>query len=367
MALTKTLAKWGGAAALLLASTTLATADNRQVYLFNWSDYIDETALEMFEAETGIEVVYDTFDSSEFMEAKLLAGNAGYDVVVPSSIATVTLHEAGVIVPLDRSKLTNWDNLWDEILTRVEPYDPGNQLMVPYAFWTFGIVVNEAMVQERLGADYPKSWSLIFDPEYAGKLQDCGIHLVDSGSEFIAMALQYLGLNPNSEDPAELEQAIELLVGMSPSISKVSGDGLETNMANGDTCLGVTWSGDALSAKGAAEEAENGVELNFFVPEEGSSFDFEGFTVTADAANPEEAHAFINFMMRPDIAALNANYVRYGSPNIAAKDLVDEELLNDPTVYPPAEAFENLFTYSVRSLKTERIITRGWTRVVTGQ
>lgn len=177
---------WG----LALSVAGAATAQDRNLNLFNWSDYIDPEVIEMFEAETGINVTYDTYDSNEILETKLLAGNTGYDVVLPVSTSTQRLGDLGIIRELDRARLSNWENLWPEILTMMQPYDPGNKLMSPYNFWTFGMVVNEDMVAERLGENYPRDWSLFMEPENIGKLADCGVHLVDSSFEFIAMTLK---------------------------------------------------------------------------------------------------------------------------------------------------------------------------------
>lgn len=355
------------AASAAIAVTSSALAADRQVNIYNWSDYIDPGVLEDFTSETGIEVVYDTYDSNKLMEAKVLAGDSGYDIIPPASYSTGRLGEAGAIRELDRSKLTNYGNLWAELLGKMEAFDEGNKLVVPYNFWTFGIVVNEDKVAAALGADYPRSWGLLFDPKYASQLQGCGMQLVDSATDFIPIAAMYKGYNPNTDDPDEIQEAIDLLVSTRENVGKIATDGLISNMANGDICFGVTWSGDALIAKERALEAGNGVNIDYFIPEEGTNFDFDGFAILADAPNEDEAYEFLDYMMRADVAAKNANYIRYGTGNQAALPMVDPVLRDNKGVYPDDATLAKMFTFAVPSLKKDRLFTRGWTKVMTGE
>ena len=352
-------------AAIAVMAGNIANAE--EVRVFNWSEYVDPEVIEKFEAETGIDVIYDTFDSNEMLETRLLAGSSGFDVVVPSSLGVARLGEIGVLVPWDRAKLTNWGNLNSEVLAKMEPYDPGNALMAPYNFWTFGIVLNDEKVSAILGDDYPRGWELFFDPDYSSKLSACGIYIVDSATDVYPVALHYLGKDSTSKDKGDLDAVTEMLVAIQPNITKIGSDGLTAALANGDGCMGVTWSGDALFTQEQAIEAENGVELTYFLPSQGTSFDFDGFSILSDAPNSEAAHAFVNFMMRADVAAQNANYIRYGSANEAAKPEIDSILVDNEAVYPDSDALANLFTLTVNDLKTERVISRGWTRFQTGQ
>jgi putrescine transport system substrate-binding protein len=354
-------------AALSLAFAAPVEAQNRVVNVYNWSDYVDPQMLEDFTAETGIRVVYDTYDTNEIVETKLLAGRSGYDIVVPSGPFIERLVRAGVFAPLDKDKLSNLDNIWPEIAARTEVYDPGNAHSVNYMWGTTGIGINVAMVRERLGEAEVNTWDLLFDPEIAAKLQDCGIHVLDAADDMFPTALSYLGLDPNSRDSGELEQAAQLLSGMSPFVQKFHSSEYINALANGDICLAVGYSGDILQARDRAEEVGSNVEVEYIVPREGALMWFDSFAIPADAPNVEEAHAFIDFMLRPEVAAANTNYVAYASGNLAAKEFVDDEILNDPGVYPDDEKMQRLFTNVAYDERTQRVVNRHWTRIKTGR
>ncbi|GGK33288.1 polyamine ABC transporter substrate-binding protein [Salinarimonas ramus] len=352
----------------LALATGGALAQERVVNVYNWSDYIDPQVLADFTAETGIEVVYDTYDNNEIVETKLLAGRSGYDIVVPSGPFTQRLIQAGVFAPLDKAQIPNLENAWPQIADRLAVYDPGNAHAVNYMWGTTGIGINVEAVRERLGPEADlETWDLVFDPEVASKLADCGIHVLDAPEDIFPTALNYLGLDPDSKDQGDLQQAADLLATMAPSVQKFHSSEYINALANGDICVAVGYSGDVLQAKARAQEAGNGVEIAYIVPDEGALLWFDSFSIPADAPNVEEAHAFIDYMMRPEVAAANVNYVAYASGNLAAKEFVDEAVLNDPGVYPSDATIENLFINTAYDPRSQRFVTRAWTRVKTGR
>ena len=292
-----------------------ASAQDRVVNVYNWSDYIDESVLADFTKETGIKVVYDVYDNNDIVETKLLAGGSGYDIVVPTDSNVARQIKAGTLMPLDKSKLPNLSHMWPIIMERMQTYDPGNQYAVNYMWGTSGLGLNAAKVKERL-PDVPlDSWDLLFKPEYAAKLADCGIYLLDAPEDVIQNALVYLGLPPNSKDPADIEKAGALLQTIRPYIQKFNSSEYINALANGDICMAMGYSGDIIQARDRAAEADNGVEVTLVTPKEGALMWFDSFAIPADAPHPEEAYAFIDFMMRPEIAARNSNYVYYANGN----------------------------------------------------
>lgn len=350
-----------------VALTASAVAQERVVNVYNWSDYIDESILDEFTDETGIRVVYDVFDSNEILETKLLAGGTGYDVVVPSGEFLGRQIQAGVFQKLDKSKLTNLDNMWDMIEDRTAKYDPGNEYSANYMWGTTGIGYNVDKVKEVLGTDTIDSWDVVFNPETLSKLSDCGVHMLNAPAEIVRAALHYLGLDPDSRDPAELEQAEELLQSIRPYVRKFHSSEYINALANGDICLAVGWSGDVFQARDRAAEADQGVEVAFSIPKEGAQMWFDQMAIPADAQHVEEAHEFINYIMRPEVIAKASNYVFYANGNKASQELLDEEVIGDPAVYPDAETMEKLYTTSPYDPRIQRLVTRMWTRVVTGQ
>lgn len=351
----------------LALGTTAAFAQERVVNVYNWSDYIDEEILAEFTAKTGIKVVYDVFDSNEVLETKLLAGGTGYDVVVPTGTFLERQIEAGVFQKLDKSKLPNLKNMWPEIEARVAKYDPGNAYSINYMWGTTGIGYNVDMIAERM-ADAPvDSWKLIFDPAILSKFQDCGIHFLDAPTELIPAALNYLGLDPDSKDAEALARAEELLLAIRPYVQKFHSSEYINALANGDICLAVGWSGDVLQARDRAAEADNGVSVEYSIPKEGALMWFDQMAVPADAANVAEAHEFLNYIMRAEVIAKATNYVYYANGNKASQPLLDEEVITDPAIYPTPQATENLYTVTAAAPRQQRLLTRTWTKVKTGQ
>ena len=338
------------------------------VNVFNWSDYIADDTIAKFEAETGIRVVYDVYDSNDVLEARLLAGSSGYDVVVPTSSYLARQIPAGAYQPLDMSKIPNAAGLDEKLMAAVAAHDPGNEHAVIYMWGTNGIGYNVQMVADRLGEDAPTdSWSLVFDPQYASQLADCGISFLDSSSDMFPVALQYLGLDPHSTDEAELERAAELLESVRPHVRYFHSSQYISDLANGETCVAIGWSGDVLIAMDRAAEAGQGVELAYTIPKEGTIEWFDMMAIPADAPNPDNAHAFINFILQPEIIADITNYVFYPNAIPASLEFVDPEIAQDESIFPPEEVMANLFPSPVYDARTDRILTRLWTRVRTGQ
>ncbi|WP_099864962.1 polyamine ABC transporter substrate-binding protein [Pararhizobium haloflavum] len=355
------------AAAIMAAGTTGALAQDRVVNVYNWSDYIDDEILADFTEETGIEVVYDVYDSNEMLETRLLAGGSGYDVVVPTTSFMARQIEAGVYQKLDKSKLPNLENMWDLITERVAVFDPENAYSVNYMWGTNGIGYNVDMVKERLGLETVDSWSVVFDPENAEKLADCGIHFLDSPAEIFPAMLAYLGLDPTSSDPEDIAQAEEALMEIRPYVQKFHSSEYINALANGDICLAIGYSGDVFQARDRAAEADAGVEVGYAIPKEGTEMWFDQLVIPADAPNVDEAHEFINYLMQPEVIAKASNYVYYANGNEASQEFLVEDVISDPAIYPPAEAQETMFTKTPYDARTNRLVTRAWTRVKTGQ
>jgi putrescine transport system substrate-binding protein len=350
-----------------LSVLTSASAQERVVNVYNWSDYVDPKVLEDFTKETGIKVVYDTYDNNEIVETKLLAGKSGYDIVVPSGPFLQRLIKAGVFQKLDKAKLSNLANMWPEINQRLSVFDPGNLYAVNYMWGTTGLGLNTKKVKEALGDIPLNTWDLVMKPEIAGKLKACGIYMLDSPEDLFPGVLGYLGLNPDSKKTEDLNRAGEALFRIRGNIQKYHSSEYINALANGDICLAVGYSGDVLQAKRRAEEAQNGVEIRYVIPREGALMWFDSFAVPADAKNVAEAHEFINYMMRPDVAAANANFVSYASGVLAAKTQIDPAILNNPGIYPDEATFKRLFTNTAYDEKSQRTITRLWTKVKTGR
>ncbi|MCR9221351.1 MAG: polyamine ABC transporter substrate-binding protein [Alphaproteobacteria bacterium] len=348
-------------------SAGVAAAQDNVVNVYNWSDYIAEDTIANFEAETGITVRYDVFDSNEVLEAKLLAGNSGYDVVVPSSTFLSRQIQAGVFMALDRSKLSNWDNLDDGLLQRVEPMDAGNAHGVPYMWGTTGFAYNKKMIEERMPDAPVDSWAMMMDPEVVSKFADCGVTFLDAPTEVIPAALNYVGHDPASEDPDHLADAMAHMETVRPSIKYFHSSQNINDLANGDICLAMGWSGDMFIARDRAAEAGQGVEIEYVIPKEGALLWTDMMAVPKDAPNAENAHLFLNYIMKPEVAAGISNYVWYANANEAATELVDPEVKDDPAIYPDAETMAKLYTVQPYGPRFQREVTRAWTKLKTGR
>jgi putrescine transport system substrate-binding protein len=351
----------------LCALFMAGAAPAAEVRIYNWSDYIDEEILKDFEKETGIKPIYDVFDSNELLETKLLAGGSGYDVVVPTGPFLARQIAAGVFSKLDKTKLPNLKNAWPLIEERTAIYDPGNAYSVNYMWGTTGIGFNVDKIKERM-ADAPvDSWDLIFKPEIVSKFKDCGIFLLDAADDILPVALLYLGLDPNSTNPDDLKKAGELLEKIRPNIQKFHSSEFINALANGDICIAVGYSGDILQARDRAEEAKNGVTIGYHIPKEGAQMWFDQMAIPADAKHVEEAHIFLNYLLKPEVIAKASNFVQYANGNLASQQFLDESVKTNPNVYPDEEMLKKLFVKTSYDAKTQRTVTRLWTKVVTGK
>ncbi len=344
-----------------------AQAQERVVNVYNWSDYIDSSIIDDFTKETGIKVVYDTFDSNEILETKLLAGGTGYDVVVPTANFLARQIQAGVFQKLDKSKLPNLKNMWDVVAERTAKYDPGNDYSINYMWGTVGIGYNVEKVKAALGVDHLDSWDVVFNPETMKKLSDCGVHFLDSPTDVIPSVLKYLGLDPEDNSPENLQKVEDVLLKVRPYVRKFHSSEYINGLANGDICVAIGWSGDVFQARDRAAEAKQGVEIAYTIPKEGAEMWFDQMAIPADAPHVADALEFLNYMMRPEVIAKSTNYVYYASGNKAAQEFVNKDILEDPTIYPDDETMQKLFTVTPPDPKTQRLITRTWTKVVTGQ
>jgi putrescine transport system substrate-binding protein len=350
----------------LALTATVAMAEEVRVY--NWSDYIDESLLDKFQKETGINLIYDVFDSNEVLETKLLAGGSGYDVVVPTGTFLQRQIAAGAFQKLDKSKLPNIKNMWPLIEERTKQYDPDNAYSVNYMWGTTGIGVNVDKVKEALGDDAPiGSLDLIFKPENMEKLASCGVHFLDAPAEMFPAALKWLGEDPDSHDPDVIAKTEAVFAAVRPYVQKFHSSEYINALANGDICLAVGWSGDVLQARDRAAEADQGVTIDYVIPKEGALMWFDSFAIPADAAHVEEAHEFLNYIMRPEVAAKASNYVYYANGNLASKEFLNEDVIGDTAIYPDEETFGRLYSTSPKDQRTQRVLTRTWTKVVTGQ
>lgn len=339
----------------------------RTLHVYNWSDYIDPGVITDFEKATGIRVTYDVFDSNEVLETRLLAGSTGYDVVVPSASFLERQVKAGVFRPLDKSKLPNLKNLDPAILERVAQHDPGNAYAVPYMWGTSGLGYDAAAVRERLPGATLDSWRDFFDPTVLAKFADCGVSVLDAPSEVVGNVLIFLGRNANSEAPEDLQAAEQVLARIRPSVRYVNSSRYIEDLANGEICLALGWSGDVLQARDRAREAGKGIAIEYRIPKEGAMMFFDVLAIPRDARHPDEAHLFIDYLLRPDVAARDSAAVRYASGNLAAAALEKDDLRTEPAIHPEEQMRARLVPDLAKSPQFTRQLTRAWTRFKTGK
>ena len=355
--------------ALGLASSLSAHAE-QTLNFYNWSDYIAEDTIANFEKKTGIKVVADVFDSNEVLEAKMLAGNSGYDIVVPSATFMARQIQAGVFQPLDRSKIPNYTGLDKGLMKTLSRLDEGNKFGIPYLWGTTGIGYNVKMVEKALGKDAPvDSWDLVFKPENLAKLKDCGVSVLDSADEILPLALHYVGMDPGSKTASDYKDSkmTQLLKAIRPSITQFHSSQYISNLANGDICVAIGWSGDILQAMDRADEAENGVEIAYTIPVEGTSVWFDMLTIPKEAKSPDNAYKFINYLLDPKVMADISNYVWYPNGVPASKALLDEEISSNPSIYPSEEVQAKLFPLTVHGPKISKLQTRFWANLKAGR
>ncbi|MCL2714458.1 MAG: polyamine ABC transporter substrate-binding protein [Alphaproteobacteria bacterium] len=351
---------------MLLCAPALAA--DRVVNFYNWSNYVAPGVLDDFTRETGIRVVYDTFDANETLETRLLAGKSGYDVVVPTAYFLQRQIRAGIFQELDKSRLPNLANASAVVLRHLAAYDPGNRFAANYMWGTTGIGYNVRKISAILGAgEHIDSWDMIFRPENLARFRDCGVHMLDSADDILPAALHYLGLDPNSTKAADLEQATELLLKIRPFVRKFHSSEYLNALASGEICLAVGWSGDIMQARNRTIEAGNGVEIGYAIPREGAQMFFDNLAIPADARNVSEAHELINYLYRPEVAARNSNFLSYASGNRASFKLLEPKIAGDRSIYPDDATMAKLFIITARDAPTQRMINRLWTKVKTGR
>jgi putrescine transport system substrate-binding protein len=342
-------------------------APSKVVNLYIWSDYLAADTLSNFEKQTGIKVHVSYFDANETLETKLLAGSSGFDVVVPTASYFERQIKAGVYLPLDKSKLPNLRYLDGDLMSKVALHDPGNAHGVIYMWGTNGIGYNEKMITALMPKAPLDSWRMVFDPAVASKVAKCGISVLDSPAEMMRAVYSYLGKDPNSQNPDDLVQADAVLTKIRPFIRNINSSEYIEALANGDICLAVGYNGDILQARDRAREAGKGLEIKYAVPKEGSILWFDMLAIPKDAPNPDNAYAFINYILTPRVIADISNFKRYADADAQAQSLLDPAVRDDPGIYPPKEQTAKLAVQLADSADQTRAITRVWQKFKTGQ
>jgi putrescine transport system substrate-binding protein len=335
--------------------------------VFNWSDYIEPAVIADFSREYGIHVNYDVFDSNEILETKLLTGHTNYDIVVPSGAFLERQLQAEVYQKLDKSLLPNLRNVDPDVARAVANYDPGNQYSVDYMWITSGVGYNIAEIRARLPGAPTGSWRMLFDPSVVSHFQDCGVSILDAPSEVVGTVLLFLGRNPNSNSPDDLKAAEQVLRAMRPYVRYVDSSRYIDMLANGDICLVIGWSGDVKQAHDRARDAGKGVDLAYSIPKEGAIANYDIMAIPRDAPHVRNAHLFIDYLLRPEVAARNSNLIKYANSVQPALEPLDPGVRSDPGVYPPPEVRARLVPERARPPDFQRLLTRMWTRFKTGK
>jgi putrescine transport system substrate-binding protein len=344
-----------------------AGAEDKRLFIYNWTDFIGPQTIQAFERSTGIKVTYDVYDAEETMEARLMAGSAGYDVVSASTDFFSREIKAGVYEPLDKSKLPNWKNLDPRVLAIQATYDPGNAHAVPYLHSINGFAYNVDMVKARMPNAPVESLDMLFKPEVVAKFADCGVTFLDSAEDVLQLALRYLGLDPNTTKAADFKAAEAMILKVRPYIRSFDSAEYMNGLANQEVCVAMSWSSDYALSRARARAVGVKLNLAFSVPKEGANQTFSSLLIPVGAPHPQAAYAFINFILRPDVIAEISNSIYYGNDNIASRSLVDPRILNDVTLYPTPDVEARLYRSAEVSAATERIRTRTWTRIKTAE
>jgi len=342
-----------------------AVTEERALHVYNWADYIGKDTIARFEAASGIRVVYDTYDADETLEAKMMAGDSGYDVVSTSTDFFSRQIKAGIYRPLDRARLPNWNNLDPHILALEARADPGNRYAMPYLRHVNGFAYNVDMIRARMPDAPVDSLDMIFRPGIIRRFADCGVTFLDSAEDVLQLALNYLHLDPNTTRPEDYRQAEKLLLAVRPYIRAFDSTEYTNGLANGEFCISMSWSGDYATSRARAKAAGVDVHLAFTVPKEGANAAFDAWLIPADAPHPQAAHEFLNFMLEPRVIAAITNYIHYANDNRAANAYVKAEILNDPTIYPTPAMEARLYQSAEVAPALERLRTRTWTRIKT--
>ena len=359
---------------LLLVATVLSgcgsghqATEARVVNIYNWSDYIGKDTLAKFESATGIKVVYDTYDADETLEAKMMAGDSGYDVVSTSTDFFSRQIKAGIYQKLDRSKLPNWKNLDPQVLAIEAGADPGNQYAMPYLRHVNGFAYNVDMIKARMPNAPLDSLDMIFNPQVIAHFADCGVSFLDQAEDVLQLALNYLHLDPNSTNPEDYKRAEKLLLAVRPYIRAFDSSEYMNGLGNKEFCISMSWSGDYAAARARAKAAGVIVNLAFTVPKEGANASFDALLIPVDAPHPDAAHKFLNFILEPRVIADITNDIHYGNDNLASTPYVDPQILNDPAIYPTPAVAARLYESAEVNPALERIRTRTWTRIKTAR
>jgi putrescine transport system substrate-binding protein len=358
----------GGVLAALCGSWAAgASAEDAQLNIYNWADYIGKGTVPAFEQATGIKVVYDTYDSDAGLEAKVMAGDSGYDLVTTSTDFFSRQIKAGVYQTLDKSKLPNWKNLDPAILAVIAEFDPGNAHTVPYLRGVNGFAYNIDQIKARMPDAPVDSLDMIFKPEIVAKFADCGVSFMDNAEDVLQLALNYLHLDPNTQKPEDFKAAEKLLLSVRPYVRTFDSEGFMNALPNKELCIAMSWSGDYQTAVARAKAAGVTINLAFTVPREGANVWYDAWLIPAGAPHPEAAYRFLNYMLEPKVIADTTNEIHYGNDNLAANAYVAPEILNNPAIYPTAAMAKRLYPSREVSAATERLRTRSWTRIKTGE
>ena len=349
------------------AAPAVDTDAEKVVNVYNWSDYIEPTVLDEFTRETGVKVNYEVMDSNELLETKLVVGRTGYDVVVPSANFLARQIKSGIYQKLDKSKLDNLKNLDPDITKRLEVFDPGNEHAVNYMWGTSGVAYNEEAIKAAMPDAPVDSFAMFWNPKVVSKFAKCGVSVLDAPSEVIGTVLIYLGKDANSENPEDLKAAEKVLVSVRPYIRLINSSKYIEDLANGEICLALGWSGDTLQARDRAAEAQKPFTIKYNIPKEGAVMFFDSMAIPADASHVKNAHLFINYMLRAEVAAKNSNFISFANSNAASWPLVSAEVKNNPGIFPTPEMMPKLVPDLPESAEFTRILTRTWTRFRTGK
>jgi putrescine transport system substrate-binding protein len=342
-------------------------APDQVLNIYNWADYIGHHTIAEFEQETHIKVVYQLYDSNETLEANLLVGHSGFDIVSTTTGFYGRQIKAGAYLPLDRSKLPNWKNLDPAVLAVQAQADPGNRYAVPYLHAMNGFTYNVDMIKARMRDPPIDSLAMLFDPAVISRFADCGVTFLDSPEDVIQLALAYLGRDPNSERAEDLKEAERVVMAVRPYIRTFDSNDYWHQLASKDICLAIAWSSDYSVAQALAREDGTGARLAFTLPKEGSNITYNAFLIPAAAPHPEAAHKFLNFILNPKVIAEITNDIHYGNDNVAARRYVDKNILQDPAIYPSPEVRARLYLPAEHGADYDRLRTRVWTHIKTGQ
>lgn len=350
------------------SGTAAAPSAGGQLNIYNWSDYVDPDTVAGFEKDNNIKVRYDYYDSNETLEAKVLTGQSGYDLVAPSLVNVGRQIQAGAYQPIDKSQISNYNNVDPALLKLMDQVDPGNKYAVPY-FWGINTIgINKDQVEKALGGKLPDNiWDLVFKPEYTAKLKSCGISFFDSPSEQFPLVLHYLGKDANSSNPDDLKAATELLKTVRGDVKRFSSSGYIDDMARGDLCVVIGYGGDLHIAKNRAIEAKNGVNIDVLVPKEGVGVWVDSFMIPKDAQNVANAHKYINYTLDPQVAAKNGDFVTYAPASKPARGLMNKEYADDPSIFPTPEVMSNSFVVLPKSPDAVNLMVRLWQQLKAGQ